>query len=589
MIKLLKNLKLKEWFFMFICVGLIVMQVWLDLKLAGYTIEISTMLKTKGTTSAMIWEKGAFMLLCAIGTTIFAIFTNFLSSKIGANFSMRLRGTIFNKIESFSIEQIKNFSTASLITRTTNDVMQVQSVLTMGLQVLIKAPIMAIWAICEMSKFNWQCSIATAVAVTVMLTTIFIAVGLSMPKFKMMQKLTDGVNKVTRENLEGVRVVRAYNAESFENAKFEKANNQLTKTSLFTGRVMSIMGPMMTFVMSSLTLAIYWIGAVLIRNANLVSRADVFGEVMGFSSFATRVVMSFMMITLIFLILPRASVSAKRINQILNSENKITDGLFNSQTETQGVIEFKNVFFKYPDAEDCILENISFSVNKGESVAFIGSTGSGKSTLINLIPRFYDISDGEILVDGVNIKDYNLKTLRNKIGYISQKAIMFSGTVKSNLLLGECDVNPSDEDLNKALEISCGLDFVNNMPDQKDSFISQGGTNISGGQKQRLSIARAIARKPEILIFDDSFSALDYKTDKILRKNLNQNLTDVTRLIVAQRIGTIKDCDKIIVLDEGKIVGQGKHEELLKTCTVYKEIALSQLSKEELDNETSRQ
>ena len=584
--KIFKTLKTKDVFFILLCAGLIVFQVWLDMKLPKYMMEISSLLGSADVAVATIWEKGGYMLLCALGSMASAITVGFFTAKIAAGFSMRLRANVFSKVESFSLEQIKRFSTASLITRTTNDISQLQMVIAMGMQVLIKAPVLAIWAICEMSSTNWQCSIATGVAVALMLLTISIAVTLALPKFKKMQTLTDNINRVTQENLEGARVVRAYNAENFEKNKFEKANDALTKTSLFTGRVMSIMNPMMTFIMSSLQLAIYWIGAIVISNTALEARATVFGEIMGFSSYAMQVVMAFMMITIIFIILPRATVSARRVAEVLNTENNIADGPFTGETEEKGTVEFKNVFFKYPDAEEYVLEDVSFVANKGDTVAFIGSTGSGKSTLINLVPRFYDATSGQILIDGVDVKDYNLNSLRNKLGYISQRAVMFSGTVRSNLTLGENGKGEqTDEQMDEALKISCALDFVNKMKNKKDSFIAQGGTNVSGGQKQRLSIARAIARQPEILIFDDSFSALDYKTDKKLRSNLTKNLPDATKLIVAQRIGTIKDANLIVVLHEGKVVGKGTHSELLKNCPIYKEIALSQLSEEELKNE----
>lgn len=584
--KIFKTLKTKDVFFILLCAGLIVFQVWLDMKLPKYMMEISSLLGSADVAVATIWEKGGYMLLCALGSMSSAITVGFFTAKIAAGFSMRLRTNMFSKVESFSLEQIKRFSTASLITRTTNDISQLQMVIAMGMQVLIKAPVLAIWAICEMSSTNWQCSIATGVAVALMLLTISIAVTLALPKFKKMQTLTDNINRVTQENLEGARVVRAYNAENFEKNKFEKANDALTKTSLFTGRVMSIMNPMMTFIMSSLQLSIYWIGAIVISNTALEARATVFGEIMGFSSYAMQVVMAFMMITIIFIILPRATVSARRVAEVLNTENNIADGPFTGETEEKGTVEFKNVFFKYPDAEEYVLEDVSFVANKGDTVAFIGSTGSGKSTLINLVPRFYDATSGQILIDGVDIKDYNLNSLRNKLGYISQRAVMFSGTVRSNLTLGENGKGEqTDEQMDEALKISCALDFVNKMENKKDSFIAQGGTNVSGGQKQRLSIARAIARQPEILIFDDSFSALDYKTDKKLRSNLTKNLPDATKLIVAQRIGTIKDANLIVVLHEGKVVGKGTHSELLKNCPIYKEIALSQLSEEELKNE----
>jgi len=584
--KIIKCLTIYDVLAIFICIGLIVVQVWLDLKLPKYMMEITTLLKIEGTTVALIWEKGLKMLLCSLGSAISSVCVGFFTSRISAGFSMRLRANVFSTVESFSLEQIKRFSTASLITRTTNDIIQLQMVIAMGMQVIIKAPIMAIWAITEMSTTNWQCSIATGIAVAIMLVTISICISFALPKFKKMQTLTDNINRVSRENLQGSRVVRAYNAEDYEKEKFEKANEELTKTSLFTSRVMSVLNPMMNLVMTGLSLSIYVIGAIIISNTAITQRAVVFGEIMGFSSYAMQVVMAFMMMTMIFVILPRATVSARRVAEVLNTETNIKDGLYNGETELQGYVEFKNVSFKYPDAEEYVLKDVSFTANKGETIAFIGSTGSGKSTLINLLPRFYDITEGQIFIDGVEIRDYNLKTLRNKMGYISQKAVMFSGSVKHNLMFGD-NGKPelTDKEMDDALKISCASTFVNKMTEKKDSFISQGGTNISGGQKQRLSIARAIARKPEILIFDDSFSALDYKTDKKLRSNLEKKLSNTTKLIVAQRIGTIKDANLIVVLHEGQVVGQGTHKELLQNCNVYKEIALSQFSKEEIENE----
>lgn len=591
--KIIKNLRVKDVFILILCVGLIVAQVWFDLQLPKYMMKITTLLESNLTTVETIVKTGALMLLCSIGSVASSVLVGLLVSRLATGFAMRLRANIFNTIQSFSIEQIKKFSTSSLITRTTNDVMHVQQVISMGLQAMIKAPIIAVWAISEMSSTNWQCSIATGIAVTILLTTLAITGSIALPKFKQMQTLTDNINLASQENLQGVRVIRAFNAENYEQSKFNKVNNKLTKTGLFTSRIMGILNPMMSFVMSSLSLSIYIIGAILINNIKIIDgssialRQTAFGEIMGFSSYASQVIMAFMMMTMIFIILPRASVSAKRIAEVLNTKTSITDGAFSGETSLKGVIEFENVSFKYPDADECILENISFKCNKGDVVAFIGSTGSGKSTLINLVPRFYDATQGRVLVDGIDVKDYNLKTLRNKIGYISQRAVLFSGSVSENISFGELsNKNITDEDIDEALSIACASNFVSKMQDKKDSFISRGGTNISGGQKQRLSIARAIARKPEILIFDDSFSALDFKTDRKLRNNLDKHLNETTRLIVAQRIGTIKNANLIIVLDEGKVVGQGTHNELINTCDVYKEIALSQLSEEEITNGT---
>lgn len=587
MFKLLKRLKWSDYLLYVLAIGLIVVQVWLDLKLPKYMQSITALILTPGVQVADIWKEGLEMLACVLGSVFSSMIVGFIVAKVSAGFSKRLRGDIYNKVESFSLEEIKKFSTASLITRTTNDVSQVQMLLTMGTQLIIKAPIMAVWAICDMSVSSYQYSVAVAIAVAVMILTIAILIVFALPKFKKMQTLTDNINRITRENLEGVRVVRAYNAEKFESEKFEKANEEQTKVGLFTSRMMGILNPMMQFVMSSITLIIYLIGSQIINSANLpAEKLTALTEITSFSFYAMLVISSFMMMALIFVIAPRATVSAKRINEVLDEKSKIQDGTFTGETDTKGKVEFKNVYFKYPDADEYVLEDISFTVSKGETVAFIGSTGSGKSTLINLVPRFYDVTDGSILIDDVSISDYNLETLRNKLGYISQKAVMFSGTVKDNVCFGESNQKDvSEEQIKSALETASALDFVEKMPQGINSNINQGGTNISGGQKQRLSIARALARKPEILIFDDSFSALDYKTDKKLRQNLKKSLKDTTLLIVAQRIGTIKDADKIIVLSDGKIVGEGKHQDLLESCEVYKEIALSQLSEEELKNE----
>ena len=584
--KILKNFKISDIIMLTLSVGFIVLQVWLELKLPEYMMEITTLLKTQNTAIKDIWGQGVLMILCSLLSALSAIMVSYFIAKVSAGFSMRLRLNIFSHIQSYSLEQIKKFSTASLITRTTNDVMQVQMLLSFGVQVIIKAPVTAIWTLSKMSSTNWQCSIATAIAVTILLATIATCISLSLPKFKKMQTLTDNINNVARENLQGSRVVRAYNAEDYEKNKFEKANQELTKTGLFTSRIMNILSPVMTLIMSCLTLSIYFIGAVLISKANISTRIPLFGEIMGFSSYAMQVVMSFMLMSTIFILLPRSSVSLKRIADVLNTKSSISDGNYNQTNEIKGKVEFKNVSFKYPDAEEYVLKDINFCVNQGETIAFIGSTGSGKSTLINLVPRFYDCSEGNIYIDDIDIKDYNLHLLRNKMGYISQKPIIFSGSITENVCFGDNgNPKPSKNEVNSALSTSCALNFVSKMNDKENSIISQGGTNISGGQKQRLSIARAIARKPEILIFDDSFSALDYKTDKKLRKSLEQKLPNVTKLIVAQRIGTIKNADKIIVLDQGEVVGNGTHIELLNNCSVYKEIALSQFSQEEIENE----
>lgn len=584
MLKLFKKLKWQEWIGVTIVVWLIVLQVWLELKLPTYMQKITALIISPTATQQDIWRAGGEMLGFTLASVLASCIVGFIVARIASSFSKRLRGEIFNKIESFSLEEIKHFSTASLITRTTNDVQQVQSLLTMGTQLIIKAPVMAIWAICEMSSSSWQYSVAIGIAVAVLVGVLAILVCVCLPKFKKMQALTDDINRVTRENLEGVRVVRAYNAENFESKKFEKANEAQTKVGIFTGRTMGILWPLLSFIMPTITVAMYWIGAYLINGtSNMASKIQILTEITSFSFYAMLVISAFMMMSMIFVIVPRATVSAKRINEVLDTNSKIQDGAFSGETQEKGVVEFKNVSFKYPDADEFVLENISFFANAGETVAFIGSTGSGKSTLINLVPRFYDATDGEILIDGKPIKEYSLSCLRNKLGYISQKAIMFSGTVKENIEFGQNTL--SEEQIRNALASACGLEFVEKMPEKENSFITQGGTNISGGQKQRLSIARAIARNPEILVFDDSFSALDYKTDHALRENLKNQFSNTTKLIVAQRIGTIKDADKIVVLSDGKIAGIGTHKNLLETCEIYKEIALSQLSKEEIEND----
>lgn len=585
MFKLFKKLKWQEWIGVIFTIGLIVLQVWLELKLPTYMKKITALIISPVATQKDIWTAGGEMLGFTLASVAASCVTGFIVARISASFSKRLRNDIFNKIESFSLEEIKHFSTASLITRTTNDVQQVQMLLTMGTQLIIKAPVMAIWAICEMSASSWQYSVAIAVAVALLISVLAILIVVCLPKFKKMQTLTDDINRVTRENLEGVRVVRAYNAEKFESEKFEKANEAQTKVGLFTSRTMGILFPLLSFIMPSITVAMYLIGAIIINSTtDMVAKMQTLTEITSFSFYAMLVISAFMMMAMIFVIVPRATVSAKRINEVLETNSKIENGSFDGQTQEKGTVEFKNVSFKYPDADEYVLENISFSAKKGETVAFIGSTGSGKSTLINLVPRFYDATDGEILIDGKPIKEYDLHTLRNKLGYVSQKAIMFSGSVKDNIEFGQ-DKELSNEEIKNALSIACGLDFVENMPEKENSFITQGGTNISGGQKQRLSIARAIAKNPEILVFDDSFSALDYKTDRALRENLKTSFADATKLIIAQRIGTIKDADKIIVLSDGKIAGIGTHKELLNSCEIYKEIALSQLSQKEIENE----
>lgn len=526
------------------------------------------------------------MLLCALGSLLSAVIVGYIVSKISATFSMNVRKKLFNKVQELATNEIKEFSTSSLITRTTNDITQVQMLVAMGLQLMIKAPITAIWAVSKILNKSWQWSAITGVGVLILVGVITTLMIIVMPRFKIVQKLIDKVNGVTRENLTGIRVVRAFNAEAYQEEKFAEVNTKLTKQQLFNQKTFAILSPSMYLVMNFLTLGIYFVGAYLIKDAVGLEKVELFGDMVVFSSYSMQVIMSFLMLAMIFMMLPRAQVSASRINEVLDTEITIKDGKINSdKTEEIGTVEFKNVSFKYPDGEEYVLKDISFRANRGETVAFIGSTGSGKSTLINLIPRFYDVTEGEILIDGVNVKDYTQEFLHNKIGYVPQKAVIFNDTINNNIAYGDNGKGKiSESKIKEAIEIAQAKEFVEKMEDKYETQMAQGGTNVSGGQKQRLSIARAIARNPEIYIFDDSFSALDYKTDSILRKELKQYTKDTTTLIVAQRIGTIMNANKILVLDEGKVVGEGTHKELLKTCEIYKQIALSQLSKEELEN-----
>ena len=589
MFRVLKLLKVREWIFALLAVGLIVLQVWLDLTMPDYMATI-TQLAVTGSSANMgeLWKNGAFMLACALGSALSAVAVGFFVARIAAAVSFRLRAQVFDKVESFSMEEISRFSTASLITRTTNDIMQVQMVMSMGLQMVIKAPILAVWAVCKILTRQWEWSVVTAAAVVLMLALMLFILVAVFPKFRKVQKLTDNLNSVTRENLTGVRVVRAYNAEKYQENKFAKANGELTKTQLFTSRAMAIMAPVMTMVMSGMSLAIYWIGAYLIDALPTgAERSELFGQMAAFSGYGMQVVMAFMMLAMIFIILPRAMVSVRHINEVLDTPASVADGALSAAPEGSpvGTVEFRNVSFKYPDAEEYVLKNLSFRAEKGQTVAFIGSTGSGKSTAVNLVPRFYDATDGEVLVDGVNVKDYTLRALHDKIGYVPQRAVMFSGTVESNVAFGEKDgAEYTPDDVKEAVRVAQGKEFVEEKEDGYFAHVAQGGTNFSGGQKQRLAIARAVCRDPEIFIFDDSFSALDYKTDRELRTALKEEAGGATSLIVAQRIGTIRDADLIIVLEEGEVVGQGTHEELMENCEVYREIAYSQLSEEELKN-----
>ena len=584
MVKLLKKLTWKDFILAAVAFVFIIVQVWLSLTMPDYMSEITKLVQTKGSKMNDILIAGGKMLACALGSLLAAVCTSICASKISSNFSANLRGQVFHKVQSFSMEEIGNFSTASLITRSTNDITQVQMLIVMGLEVLLKAPIMAAWALCKISTKNWQWTASTGVAVVVLLSFVGVCVAVALPKFKKLQSLTDNLNRVTRENLTGLNVVRAYNAEGYQQKKFNDANDELTKTQLFANRTMGTMMPGIQMVMNGLMLAIYWIGAYLISNAQMFDKLTIFSDMIVFTQYAMQVVMSFMMLVMIFVLLPRASVSAKRINEVLDMPLSIKDGTKENGIDgKKGEVEFRNVSFCYPDAEKDVIEDISFTAHKGETIAFIGSTGCGKSTVINMIPRFYDATKGEVLVDGVNVKEYTQKALRNKIGYVSQKAVLFTGSIKSNVAYGDNGTKGFTDDVVKqAIETAQAKEFVDKTEGGIDAFVAQGGSNFSGGQKQRLSIARAICRHPEILIFDDSFSALDYKTDRVLRDTLRKTCADATRFIVAQRIGTIRDADKIIVLDDGKIAGMGKHNELMETCEVYRQIAYSQLSKEEL-------
>lgn len=585
MFKLFKNLNKKDCLYAVICVILIIFQVYIELKLPDYMSAITQLVQTEGSKMSEIIAQGAYMLLCAGGSLISAIFIGYFAANIAASFSKNVRLKIFKKVQLLSEAEIKNFQTSSLITRTTNDVTQIEMLIGMGLQMMAKAPIMAVWAILKILNKGFEWSILTACCVAILLTTVTILMIIVLPRFEKVQKAIDKINSVTRENLQGIRVIRAFNAEKFQSERFNDVNNYLTNLQLFNQKCFAILMPVMNIVMHGLTLGIYIIGAILINKAGMLDKITLFSNMVVFSSYGMQVIMSFLMLAMIFMMWPRAQISARRINEVLDEEVTIVEGNYQEETKEKGTVEFKNVSFKYPDADEYLIKDISFKVNKGETIAFIGSTGSGKSTLINLVPRFYDATEGEVLVDGINVKDYKTETLNNKLGYISQKAVMFTGTVTDNVAYGDNGKEkPSIEKVKEAISVAQGTDFVEKMDKQYDAHIARGGTNISGGQKQRLSIARAIARDPEIYIFDDSFSALDYKTDATLRKELKEYTKDATSMIVAQRIGTILNADKIVVLDKGKCVGIGTHKELLKNCEVYKEIALSQLSEEELAN-----
>lgn len=584
MLKIFKNFKGKEWLLLSISVVFIVLQVWLDLRLPDYMSDITRLVQTQGSEMSEILTTGGWMLLCALGSLIASVIVAALAAKIASNFSATLRSKLYDKVQDFSMEEINNFSTASLITRSTNDVTQVQTFIVIGLQLLIKAPILAVWAVLKITGKNWELSLTTGIAILILLIIVGICIAIALPRFAKLQKLTDNLNRIARENLLGISVTRAYNAERYQEDKFEEANSELTSVNLVANRVMATLLPSISFIMSGLTLAIYWVGAVLIQNADITSRMGLFSDVVVFSSYAMQVVMAFMMLVIVFILMPRASVAAKRINEVLDTEIKIKNGTTSQEiVSAVGEIEFKNVSFKYPDADDYVIKDISFKVNRGETVAFIGATGSGKSTLINLIPRFYDATEGEVLVNGMNVKEYDQKHLRNKLGYVPQKVTLFEGSIESNIAFGDNGRSKiSKDDVVYGIYGAQATEFVERLDGQYEAHVSQGGNNFSGGQKQRLSIARAISRNPEILIFDDSFSALDYKTDSKLRKFLKHESVGTTTIVVAQRISSIKEADKIIVLDNGLIVGMGKHDDLMKECNVYQEIAYSQLSKEEL-------
>ena len=584
MIKIFRRLRAREWLMIGISLVFVVAQVWLELSLPDYMREITTIVTNPGGTVNEVLSKGGMMLLCTLGGVAATVVIGFFASRVAASFSQKLRRDVFSRVESFSLEELSGFSTASLITRTTNDITQIQMIIAMGLQVVIRAPIMAVWAIIKISTKNWEWTALTGGLVLILLITIILLMTYALPRFRKIQTLTDNLNRVTRENLTGIRVVRAYNAESYEEAKFDGANLEYTQNNLSVHRAMQIMNPLMRLIMTGLSLGIFWIGAFLIQAASLPEKGVIFSNMVVFSQYAMQVIMSFTMLTMVFIMLPRVMVSVNRVNEVLDTDPKILDGSVNASPAGQaGEVEFKNVSFKYPDAEDYVLHNISFKACHGETVAFIGSTGSGKSTLINLVPRFYDATEGQVLIDGVDVKDYTQAALRNKLGYIPQRAVLFTGTVSTNVDFGDNGKPPaSEDDIIQAVRVAQAAEFVENMEDGYGAHIAQGGTNVSGGQKQRLAIARAVCRKPEIYIFDDTFSALDYRTDRELRSALHRETSGVTRLIVAQRIGTIRDADRIIVLDEGELVGMGSHAELMESCKVYQEIAYSQLTREEL-------
>lgn len=587
MIKLLKNMQKREWLMALACAVFVVGQVYFDLTLPDYMTELTTLIKTEGSATADIAAVGVKMLLCTLCSAVLAVACGYLSARIAAGFSFTLRGKLFGHVIDSDRAQMQEFSIPSLITRTTNDVTQIQMIVSMGLQMLIKSPIMAVWAIIKILGKSWELSAVTAAFVVVICSSVLAIMSVCLPRFRIVQKLTDKINRVARENLTGINVVHAFNAEDYQNEKFDVPSGEMMRTQLKNQRLFSFMQPIMLLGMNGLALVIYWLGAALIDRipiADSAARLSFFSEVLVFSTYATYVVMSFMMLVMIFMLLPSAQVSAERINEVLDRRSTLTEGS-TAAGDAPGTVEFRHVSFRYPNAAADVLHDISFKVEHGGTLAIIGATGSGKSTLVGLIPRFYDATAGEVLIDGVNVKDYDFDTLYGKLGYVTQKAVLFAGTVRDNVFFGKSRAAESDENLRRALEVSQAAEFVDKLPDGADHKIAQLGRNVSGGQKQRLSIARALARDPEILVFDDSFSALDYRTDATLRGALAEQMRDATKIIVAQRIGTIRHADQIIVLDHGRAVGIGTHKELMQTCTVYQEIARSQLSAEELERE----
>lgn len=584
MLKLLKKMKKQEWYMVCACIALILGQIYFELKLPDYMSTLTVLIETPDSTMADILHTGGEMLLCTLASAALSILCGYLSARVAGGFSFTIREHVFKKVADFGQKEMHEFSVPSLLNRTTNDITQIQMLVAMGLQILIKAPVMAVWAVAKIVNKSWTLSAITAAFVVVLLTMMVLIIVIVLPRVKRVQKLMDNINLVSRENLTGINVVHAYNAEEYQAEKFEKANDVLMKTQLFNQRAFAVMVPVVTLAMNSLSMIIYWVGAAIINQisaADMAARITRFGDIVVFGTYATYVITSIMLMVMIIMLLPSAQVSADRINEVLDTKIDLCEGQ-NTESDEVGTVEFQNVSFRYPSSDKDILKNIDFKVKKGETIAFIGATGSGKTTLVNLAARFYDATEGKVLIDGVNIKDYSFDALYDRIGYVTQKAVLFAGDIRENVLFGESSASQTDEDVKKALDIAQATEFVGKLEKGIDSPIVQGGTNVSGGQKQRLAIARALARKPEILIFDDSFSALDYKTDASLRKGLADQLKGTTCMIVAQRIGTIRNADKIVVLDEGKAVGIGTHEELMRNCKVYQEIAMSQLSAEEL-------